>query len=212
MVWMREEETVSYIKIWVNWQRFIELLPKILSLSSQKILVGDPGIRKKPLPDAGFWGQTGTGSRIRIRSTAISKLKTIKNLKNLPYLLVFRYGPGRQSRQQSLVRLNQLQQSILGCKKLTIFDGTYLGTVRAGSRVSRAWCGSTSCSRASSAGREREVSSLTLKISWNFPFFSHMHTIQCCESGSGLDPVDPDRYQFHAHVFSYFSWKFQYAV
>ncbi len=28
--------------------------------------------------------------------------------------MVFRYGPGRQSRQQSLVRLNQLQQSILG--------------------------------------------------------------------------------------------------
>ncbi len=27
------------------------------------------GIRKKPIPDPGSWGQKGTGSRIRIRNT-----------------------------------------------------------------------------------------------------------------------------------------------
>jgi hypothetical protein len=31
------------------------------------------GIRKKPIPDPGSWGQKGTGSRIRIRNTGPNK-------------------------------------------------------------------------------------------------------------------------------------------
>jgi hypothetical protein len=72
-----------------------------------------PRIRKKPLPDAGSRGQKITGSRIRICSTAINKVYQ-RPFKKIEHLMLFRYGPGRQSRQQSLVRLNQLQQSILG--------------------------------------------------------------------------------------------------
>ncbi len=69
---------------------------------------------KKPLPDAGSRGQKSTGSRIR--SPAVNKVyyRPLKIEKKIYVLMVFRYGPGRQSRQQSLVRLNQLQQSILG--------------------------------------------------------------------------------------------------
>ncbi len=56
-------------------------LPKKLSLRSQKYGFGirDPesGIRKKPIPDPGSWsrGQKGTGSRIRIRNTALLTLQ-----------------------------------------------------------------------------------------------------------------------------------------
>ena len=36
-------------------------------------------------------------------------------IKNFQFIkLILRYGPGRQSRQQSLVKLGQLQQSIVG--------------------------------------------------------------------------------------------------
>ncbi len=58
-------------KIWANFQRIIELLPKKLSLSSKNMGLGsgirDPrsGIRKKPIPDPGSRGENGTGSRIR---------------------------------------------------------------------------------------------------------------------------------------------------
>ncbi len=69
LVWSAEEK---------NWQIFKELqifLPKKLSLSYIKYGFGirDPrsGIRKKPIPDPGSRGQKGTGSRIRIRNTAI---------------------------------------------------------------------------------------------------------------------------------------------
>ncbi len=55
-------------KIWANFQR---ILPKKLSLSSQKYGLGiwDPGSGKKPIPDPGSRGQKCTGSRIRIRNT-----------------------------------------------------------------------------------------------------------------------------------------------
>jgi hypothetical protein len=55
-------------KIWVNFQRIIELFTQ-LSPSSQKYGVGirDP---EKPTPNPGSRGQKGTGSRIRIRNTA----------------------------------------------------------------------------------------------------------------------------------------------
>jgi hypothetical protein len=47
-------------KIWANFQRIKELLPKKLALSSQKYGFGirDPrsGIRKKPIPDPGSRG------------------------------------------------------------------------------------------------------------------------------------------------------------
>jgi hypothetical protein len=51
-------------KIWVNFQRIIELFTSKLSLSSQKYGFGirDPGSR----------GQKGTGSRIRIRPIELS--------------------------------------------------------------------------------------------------------------------------------------------
>ena len=37
-----------------------------------------------------------------------------KTLNHYHYYLITRYGPGRQSRQQSLHKLGQLQQSITG--------------------------------------------------------------------------------------------------
>ncbi len=69
-------------KIWANFQRIIELLPKKLSLSFQKYGFGirDPrsGIRKKPIPDPGSRIQGSKRhqipdprSRIRIRNTGI---------------------------------------------------------------------------------------------------------------------------------------------
>jgi hypothetical protein len=51
-----------------NYRRIIELLPKQLSLSSQKYGIGiwNPGsvIREKPISDPGSRGQKGTRSRI----------------------------------------------------------------------------------------------------------------------------------------------------
>jgi hypothetical protein len=57
-------------KIWANFQRIIELFTQKLSLSSQKYGFG---IRdtKKTIPDPESRGQKGTGSRIRIRNTAV---------------------------------------------------------------------------------------------------------------------------------------------
>jgi hypothetical protein len=59
--------------IWANFQRIIELLPKKLSLSSQKYRFGirDPRSGKKPIPDTGSRGQKSTGSRIRIRNSGL---------------------------------------------------------------------------------------------------------------------------------------------
>ncbi len=59
-------------KIWANFQRITELLPKKLSLSSQKYWFGirDLGTGKKHIPDPGSRGQKGTESRIRIRNCA----------------------------------------------------------------------------------------------------------------------------------------------
>jgi hypothetical protein len=61
-------------KIWANFQRIIELLPKKLPLSYLKygIEIRDPrsGIRKKPIPDPGVKKASDPGSRILIRSTA----------------------------------------------------------------------------------------------------------------------------------------------
>jgi len=57
-------------KNWANFQRIIELLPKKLSLNSQKYGFGirDP---EKTYSDPGSRVQKGTGSRIRIRNTAL---------------------------------------------------------------------------------------------------------------------------------------------
>jgi hypothetical protein len=60
-------------KIWAHFQRFIELLTQKIVTKLSKIWVLHPGseIRnpKKPIPDPGFRGQKGTGSRIRISNT-----------------------------------------------------------------------------------------------------------------------------------------------
>jgi hypothetical protein len=65
-------------KIWVNFERIIELFTQIVTkLSEIRFGIRDPGkphsgsrIREKPIPDPGSRGQKGTGSRIRIRNTA----------------------------------------------------------------------------------------------------------------------------------------------
>ncbi len=86
----------------------------------------------------------------------------------------------------------------------------YSGTGQAGSRVSRAWCGSTSYSRVSSAGREREVSARPQNLVKLSLFF-----LTCIQ----FSVVDPDRVWIRPiriginskHIFFIFSWKFQYA-
>ncbi len=65
-------------KIWANFQRIIELFTQKIVTNLSKIWAWDPGseIRdpeKKPIPDPGSRGQKGTGSRIRIRNTDVSK-------------------------------------------------------------------------------------------------------------------------------------------
>ncbi len=49
-----------------NFQRIIELFTQKIVTKLSKVWVWDPrsGIRKKPIPDPGSWGQKGTGSRI----------------------------------------------------------------------------------------------------------------------------------------------------
>jgi hypothetical protein len=69
-------------KVWANFQRIIELFTQKLSLCSQKYGFGIRD-RKKPIPDPGFTGQKGTGSRIRIRNTA-QKFDIIKMTKKQP--------------------------------------------------------------------------------------------------------------------------------
>jgi hypothetical protein len=63
-------------KIWANFQRTIELFTQkiVTKLSTQKYGFGirDP---EKPIPDPGSRGQKGTGSRIRISNTALTKCK-----------------------------------------------------------------------------------------------------------------------------------------
>jgi hypothetical protein len=63
-----------------NFKKIIELFTQKLVTKLSKIWVRDPGsgirdprsgIRKKPIPDPGSRGQKGTGSRIRIRNTAM---------------------------------------------------------------------------------------------------------------------------------------------
>ena len=53
-------------KMWLNFQRSTERLPKKLSQSFKNMGLGS-GIRNKPIPDPdpGSMGQKGTGSRIR---------------------------------------------------------------------------------------------------------------------------------------------------
>jgi hypothetical protein len=85
-------------KMWANFQRIIELLPKKLSLTSQNYGFGkirDPrsGIRKKPIPDPGSRGQKGTGSRIRIRNT--EKKYDNKFFSPLSFVAVFGSGMGK---------------------------------------------------------------------------------------------------------------------
>ena len=61
-------------KFLANFQRIIEIFSQKLSICSQKYGVGirDPGSEKKSIPDPGSRGQKGTGSRIRIRNTAVN--------------------------------------------------------------------------------------------------------------------------------------------
>jgi hypothetical protein len=58
-------------KIWANFQRIIELFTQKLVNKLSKICVWDPGseIRDPEKTYSGSRGQTGTGSRIRIRNT-----------------------------------------------------------------------------------------------------------------------------------------------
>ncbi len=62
-------------KIWVNFQRIIELFTQKIVTKLSKVWVWDPGSQirdpEKPIPDPGSWGQKGTGSRIRIRNTEL---------------------------------------------------------------------------------------------------------------------------------------------
>ncbi len=60
-------------KIRANFQRIIELFAQKIVTKLSKVWIWDPGsgIRKKPIPDPGSRGQNGTGSRIRIRNTAV---------------------------------------------------------------------------------------------------------------------------------------------
>jgi hypothetical protein len=67
-------------KIWPNFPRIIEVFTQKIVTKPSKIWVWDPGsgIRdpgseKKPIPDPGSRGQKGTGSRIRIRNTALQE-------------------------------------------------------------------------------------------------------------------------------------------
>ncbi len=59
--------------IWPNFPRIIEVFTQKIVTKPSKIWVWDPrsGIREKPIPDPGSRGQKGTGSRIRIRNTAV---------------------------------------------------------------------------------------------------------------------------------------------
>jgi hypothetical protein len=50
------------------------------------------GIRKKPIPDPGSRGQKGTGSRIRIRSTAVYEESFVFFLSVYRYSYVFSSG------------------------------------------------------------------------------------------------------------------------
>jgi hypothetical protein len=67
-------------KIWANFQKIVTKL--------SKIWVWDPGseIRdpEKPSPDPGSRGQKGTGSRIRIRNTAVWQDKFVQFLQIFP--------------------------------------------------------------------------------------------------------------------------------
>ncbi len=73
-------------KIWVNFQRIIELFTQKIVKKLLKMVLGsgirDPGsgIRKKTIPDPGSRGQKAPdpGSRIRIRNTAKIAAKLIK--------------------------------------------------------------------------------------------------------------------------------------
>ena len=58
-------------KIWVNFQRIIELFTQKIVSKLSKIWVWDPGSGKNlfRIPDPGSRGQKGTGSRIQIRNT-----------------------------------------------------------------------------------------------------------------------------------------------
>jgi hypothetical protein len=64
-------------KIWVYLQRIIELSTQKIVIKLSKLPMGygfgiwdaKSEIRKKPISDAGSWGQKGTGSRIGIRNT-----------------------------------------------------------------------------------------------------------------------------------------------
>jgi len=62
-------------KIWVNFQRIMELFTQkvVTKLSKYGFGIRDPGseIREKPIPDPGSRGQKGTGSRIQIRNTGL---------------------------------------------------------------------------------------------------------------------------------------------
>ncbi len=60
-------------KIWTNFQRIIEVFTQKIVTKLSKIWIWDPGsgTREKPIPDPGSRGQKGTGSRIRIRNTAL---------------------------------------------------------------------------------------------------------------------------------------------
>ncbi len=69
-------------KIWANFQRIIEpelFTQKFFNKLSKNMGLGS-GIRKKPIPDAGSRGQKGTGSRIRIRNTAMEdQIRAVKS-------------------------------------------------------------------------------------------------------------------------------------
>jgi hypothetical protein len=60
-------------KIWANFQKIVEVFTQKICNMLSNIWIWDPGsrIRKKPIPDPGSRGQKGTGTRIRIRNTAL---------------------------------------------------------------------------------------------------------------------------------------------
>jgi hypothetical protein len=66
-------------KMWLNFQRITERLPKKLSQSFKNMGLGS-GIRNKPIPDPdpGSMGQKGTGSRIPDPGSATLRIGTVR--------------------------------------------------------------------------------------------------------------------------------------
>ncbi len=91
-------------KIWVNFQRIIELFTQKIVTKLSKIWVRDPGSGKNlfRIPDSGSRGKKGTGSRIRIRNTGHRNA-----VLQVPYLT----APGQRETMATLLPFSSSAQS-----------------------------------------------------------------------------------------------------